>query len=171
MTMTNKEICTKAVAAYHMANPDITVDEWECDPEQEGVAILSIGGRKVYIKHNEAAGFEMLKHYEAPKRQPKPQVVMGNVKGYKPVPEFIAWKHLADGDTGVLPNALDILALLALVLCVFVGLFFMPLLIVVGIASAISLHVVAAVIRSLRATQAHAAYIEALLAHIADKQE
>ena len=171
MTMTNKEICTKAVAAYHIANPNITVEEWECDPDNEGVAILTVNGRKVYLKYNSLHGFELLKHYETTNHATdQPNVVMGNLKGHEPLPEYIPWKDLSDSGTGMLPNVLDILALLALILCVIVGLFFMPLLIVAGIVSSISLHVVAAVIRSLRATQAHAAYIEALLVHIAEKK-
>lgn len=173
--MTNKEICTKAVAAYHMANPDITVDEWECDPDNEGVAILTVNGRKVYLKYDALNGFELLKHYETAKPKPEqPKVVMGNLKGHEPLPEYIPWNHLAEGSTGALPVVLDLLS----VLCIFVGfiLFFTVTMLwlayVVGcFVGAVALHAVAAIIRSMRATQAHTAYIEALLVHIAEKEQ
>lgn len=172
--MTNKEICTKAVAAYHMANPNITVDEWECAPDQEGVAILTVNGRKVYLKYDSLNGFELLKHYEVTSHTTdKPKVVTGNLKGNEPLPEYIPWNQLTKGGTGALPVVLDLLA----VLCIFVGfiLFFTVTMLwlayVVGcFAGAVALHIVAAVIRSARATQAHTAHIEALLIYIAEKE-
>jgi hypothetical protein len=171
--MTNKELCTKAVAAYHMANPNITVDEWECDPENEGVAILSIGGRKVYIRHDEENGFEMLKHYAAPAGHQEGNLQPVEVDIDDFIPEFIPWRNLDDGGTGALPVVLDLLA----VICIIIGciLFFTVTMLwlayVVGcFVGAVALHIVAAIIRSTRATQAHAAYIEALLVHIAEKK-
>lgn len=172
--MTNKEICTKAVAAYHLANPDIIVDSWECDPNSEGVAILSVGGRKVYIKHDQDNGFEMIKHYEITSHAEKDvKVVMGNLKGQIPPPDYIPWNQLAEGGTGALPVLLDLLA----VVCIFVGFFLFAtvnmlwLSYVVGcFVGAVTLHIAATVIRSMRATQAHAAYIASLLVHIAEKE-
>lgn len=172
--MTNKEICTKAVAAYHMANPNITVDEWECDPDSEGVAIMSVAGRKVYIKYDQDNGFEMVKHYETTSHATdQPNVVMGNLKGHEPLPEYIPWNQLAEGGTGALPVVLDLLA----GLCIFAGfiLFFTVTMLwlayVVGcFVCAVTLHIAATIIRSTRATQAHAAYIEAVLVHIAAKK-
>lgn len=169
--MTNKEICTKAVAAYHIANPNVTVDEWECDPDNEGVAILTVNGRKVYLKYDSLNGFELLKHYETTSQKPdQPKVVTGNLKGHEPLPEYIPWNQLAEGGTGALPVVLDILA----VVCVFVGIILFStvtmlwLSYVVGcFVGAVALHIVAAIIRSTRATQAHAAHIETLLQHIA----
>lgn len=172
--MTNKEICTKAVAAYHVANPNITVDEWECDPDNEGVAILTVNGRKVYLKYDSLHGFELLKHYETTSHATDhPHVVMGNLKGHEPLPEYIPWNQLAEGGTGALPVVLDLLA----GLCIIVGfiLFFTVTMLwfayVVGcFVGAVTLHIAATIIRSTRATQAHAAYIEALLVHIAEKK-
>lgn len=171
--MTNKEMCTKAVAAYHMANPNVTVEEWECATDQEGVAIMTVSGRKVYLKYDSLNGFELLKHYETTNQNPeKPAVVMGNLKGHEPLPEYIPWKHLAEGGTGALPVVLDLLA----VICIVVGFMLFStvtmlwLAYVVGcFAGAVALHIVAAIIRSTRATQAHTAHIEALMVYIANK--
>lgn len=165
--MTNKEICTKAVAAYHVANPNITVDEWECAADQEGVAILTIAGRKVYIRYSETDGYEMMKHYAAPQKtetvQAKP------IKPAIPVPGYVKWKDLPDNGTGTLPAFLDVLSLIC-ALIAFFGLFFMWVLIPAGIVSAITLHISASIIRSIRSTEAYTAHTAALLEYIAKKE-
>lgn len=166
--MTNKEICTKAVAAYHIANPNITVDEWECDQDNDGVAILSVNGRKLSIKYDSLHGFEMLKNYAIPEK-----VSSQIVSNYAPaviIPDPKNWNETAEAGTGALPVLLDILA----VICIIVGIVLFNsvtmlwLAYVVGcFVGAVVLHIAATSIRSIRSTQAHAANIESLLSHIA----
>lgn len=165
--MTNKEICTKAVASYHLSNPNITIDEWECAPNEEGVAILTIEGRKVYIRYSETDGYEMIKHYAVP--QKTEAVKAKAIKPAIPVPGYVNWKDLPDSSAGTLPTFLDILSLIC-VLIAFIGLFFMWILIPAGIISAITLHISASIIRSIRSTEAYIAHTAALLEYIAKKE-
>ena len=170
--MTNKEICTKAVAAYHIANPNITVDEWECDPDQEGVAILTVNGRKLCIKYDPSNGFEMLKNYAIPEKvasqtvaYPDPVVNIPDPKG---------WNEIEKTGTGALPVLLDVLA----VICIIIGFILFSTVTMLWFAyvvgcfvGAVVLHIAATVIRSIRATQAHASNIEDLLAYLAANKE
>lgn len=166
--MTNKEICTKAVAAYHMANPDITVDEWECDPDNEGVAILTVNGRKLRIKYDPIKGFEMLKNHPIPDKATSQTVAHSTPVASIPDPKD--WNETAEAGTGALPVLLDILAIICAIagIVLFNSVTMLWLAYVVGcFVGAVVLHIAATVIRSIRATQAHAANIERLLAHIA----
>ena len=86
-----------------------------------------------------------------------------------PTPEFIPWSQLQEEGTGVLPFLLDVIGIVVFVVSA-VCIMFTFLAPLVGAALWLSLHTAATVIRTLRATQAHTAYAEALLVHIAEKK-
>lgn len=168
--MTNEEICTKAVAAYHLANPDIVVDKWECAPGTEGVVILSIGTRKVYICHSDANGFEMIKQSDIHLLGEHNETVTAEQKETFDMPEFVPWKQLDESGTGALPVFLDIIAYVIL-FGSFFGMLFSPIVIVGGIGLFIGIASAAAMVKSARATSAKAAYAAQLLEYIAKTKE
>lgn len=78
--MTNKEICTKAVAAYYVANPDVRTFGWVCDPTEEGIAILDTEHGKVCLRRiDKEPGYEVVnKKINGQAEAKKPEVVVNN---------------------------------------------------------------------------------------------